>query len=341
MKKYLLWHEGALGDLLLTRLAVAALKIGLCGELFLCARNEARFLFKEAGLVQYVASTERGPCFWLDYLRPEAVFVFGGPRLLALFKGQTPVYGIETRPRGETHLALQMLAQVQDLLGLKGVAEKAVAQGLCLGKGAQPSGPLWIHPGSGGRFKCAPPAWTKALATHLEAQGLSLEVILGPAEKDLRDLFSGPKQGTFLPRDLAEAQRRLSKGRGFVGFDSGLSHLAASLGLPTVAIFGPTPWRYWAPFGPQVLVLVQRCSCLLQGKDPRACEDPCLGHLPPDQVAQWVSEFINTTAKNPGMAPGPEGLEKSFSVVQWSVGPAPSAKFVPLCLRPAEAGEEG
>ena len=42
---------------------------------------------------------------------------------------------------------------------------------------------------------------------------------------------------------------------GFVGHDSGPTHLAAMLGLPTLALFGPTDPAAWSPLGPRVTVL--------------------------------------------------------------------------------------
>ena len=51
----------------------------------------------------------------------------------------------------------------------------------------------------------------------------------------------------------------------FVGNDSGTTHLAAMLGAPTVALFGPTDPAVWAPTGPRVRVL--------GGGDPTAVVD--------------------------------------------------------------------
>jgi len=56
--------------------------------------------------------------------------------------------------------------------------------------------------------------------------------------------------GVDLPlRTLAGVLARCSV---YVGNDSGVSHLAAAVGAPTVAIFGPTDPRVWGPRGPRV-----------------------------------------------------------------------------------------
>ena len=41
----------------------------------------------------------------------------------------------------------------------------------------------------------------------------------------------------------------------YIGNDAGPTHLAAQLGLPTTALFGPTDPEVWAPRGPQVNVI--------------------------------------------------------------------------------------
>jgi ADP-heptose:LPS heptosyltransferase len=41
----------------------------------------------------------------------------------------------------------------------------------------------------------------------------------------------------------------------FLGNDSGVSHLAAAVGTPTVALFGPTDPTVWSPIGPRVTVV--------------------------------------------------------------------------------------
>jgi ADP-heptose:LPS heptosyltransferase len=54
--------------------------------------------------------------------------------------------------------------------------------------------------------------------------------------------------------DLYELARWLAQARLFVGNDSGITHLAAAVGTPVLALFGPTDPAVWAPRGPHVQV---------------------------------------------------------------------------------------
>ena len=48
---------------------------------------------------------------------------------------------------------------------------------------------------------------------------------------------------------LTELAQFLATCRAFVGNDSGITHLAAYIGCPTIALFGPTDPRIWGPIG--------------------------------------------------------------------------------------------
>jgi len=119
-----------------------------------------------------------------------------------------------------------------------------------------------FHPGSGGRWKCWPPERFARLAEALDRPVLLIE---GPADEDAcREVAQG------LPRRLPLARAAgLSVGRVaaliarcgcYVGNDSGISHLAAGLGVPTVAVFGPTDPAVWEPRGPAVRVVGSRAG---------------------------------------------------------------------------------
>lgn len=106
-----------------------------------------------------------------------------------------------------------------------------------------------IHPGSGGRRKNWPPERFEALAEALARQGRQVVWCLGPAEED------GPWNAwkpLLRPADPLELARHLAGAAVYIGNDSGATHLAAAVGCPTVAIFGPTDPDIWAPRGAYV-----------------------------------------------------------------------------------------
>jgi len=111
-----------------------------------------------------------------------------------------------------------------------------------------------IHPGSGGRAKKWPARRFAELARRVKHQ---LVWLLGPAEaedEELRELG----EGVGVVADglsLATLAGLLAACRVYVGNDSGVSHLAAAVGAPTVTIFGPTDPAIWAPRGERVAVL--------------------------------------------------------------------------------------
>jgi len=61
--------------------------------------------------------------------------------------------------------------------------------------------------------------------------------------------------------DITEFADLLRHAGGFIGNDSGATHLAAFLGLPVIAIFGPSDPDRWKPLGRAVKVLRAAVSC--------------------------------------------------------------------------------
>jgi ADP-heptose:LPS heptosyltransferase len=81
--------------------------------------------------------------------------------------------------------------------------------------------------------------------------------LLGPAELERWPASEIQQLSARSLRDLElePALAVLSCARGYVGNDSGITHLAAALGVSTTAIFGPTKAEHWAPLGQQVRAL--------------------------------------------------------------------------------------
>lgn len=122
-----------------------------------------------------------------------------------------------------------------------------------------PDGPIVVHPGSGGEDKCWPAECFEALLEGLRGRGLSVLPVLGEAEverwpAERLERWVGIHDAA-LPRSIGALHGLLARARAYVGNDAGPTHLAAQLGLPTLALFGPTDPRVWSPRGPGVAVL--------------------------------------------------------------------------------------
>jgi hypothetical protein len=115
----------------------------------------------------------------------------------------------------------------------------------------EPSRDVIIHAGSGGD-KNWPMNRFAMIADALTQQGRRVIWVKGPAEDDLQ-LPAGAV--ALDPLSLTELAGILASARLYIGNDSGISHLAAAAGCPTVAVFGPTDPGVWKPLGNQVRVV--------------------------------------------------------------------------------------
>jgi heptosyltransferase-2 len=116
------------------------------------------------------------------------------------------------------------------------------------------------------------------LARRLTAEGAQVWILGGPGEKDLAAAIAGASQANardMTGPDLRNAILALAAADVAVSNDSGLLHVAAAIGTPSIGIFGPTsPW-HWAPLNPLAAVVetTAELSC-------RPCHKPTcrMGH---------------------------------------------------------------
>ncbi|MFN2351364.1 MAG: glycosyltransferase family 9 protein [Kiritimatiellia bacterium] len=111
-----------------------------------------------------------------------------------------------------------------------------------------------LHPGSGSPLKNWPLAGFMALADTLQRHDLKPVFILGEAETDMLPALRDKWPVIWQP-SLLMAAGILTAATRYVGNDSGISHLSAILGAPTVALFGPTDPAVWGPRGRQVHII--------------------------------------------------------------------------------------
>ena len=148
--------------------------------------------------------------------------------------------------------ACDHLMQALEPLGINGPAPLPSIQ---IGEGITGFPPKFvaIHPSSGSASKNWAPEHFEGLARLACAAGLDVVWIQGEADKsvvsDLARLVPG-RLACELP--LEELAAVLAACAVFVGNDSGVSHLAAAVGAPTVALFRATDPAQWAPRGPYV-----------------------------------------------------------------------------------------
>ena len=127
--------------------------------------------------------------------------------------------------------------------------------------------PIVLHVGSGAREKCWPlenfaslgGELSKGRAVDVRSRHRKVVFVLGPVEMERLE----KSQIDRLRRDFAVLESPplemlaglLADCSVYVGNDSGVSHLAAGVGAPCLALFGPTSPRHFAPLGPRVKVI--------------------------------------------------------------------------------------
>jgi len=121
-----------------------------------------------------------------------------------------------------------------------------------------------IQPGSGGPKKCWHLENFLAVAKELNSKSVEIIFLLGPAEMErysdetIKKISNVGKCLTNL--SLTQVLGLLSCVDGFIGNDSGITHLAAALGVRTYTVFGPTNPDVYKSIGPDVTVFASKIA---------------------------------------------------------------------------------
>lgn len=163
-----------------------------------------------------------------------------------------------------------------------------------------------LHPGSGSERKNWPERrWNELISRLLDDTRFEVLLVGGEAEGSRlpRLAAGGPPWRLRLAQSLplVDLARRMDECAAFVGHDSGISHLAAALGLPGVILWGDSVEAVWRP-------LSDRCILL---RDDRG-----LAELPVPRVLAALRSFRRVEPAGPRA-----GL--SLEVSPWQ-GPTPS-----------------
>lgn len=163
--------------------------------------------------------------------------------------------------RGERHVAEEYLA-----LGAEAGAEQALRVPPCLPAPAVPGRHALLGPGAiYGPAKRWPAGRFAEVGRALAARGLSVKVVGTAAEREACAAVAsgvGPGAESLAgATDLAELARLAAGAAVAVCNDSGLAHLCAAAGTPTVVVFGSTSSAWTAPLGRRVRVVQRAPVC--------------------------------------------------------------------------------
>lgn len=137
-----------------------------------------------------------------------------------------------------------------------------------------------------------PESYWHELGRIAQIEGFLVKLPWGnEAEKARAERIAATCSGEVLPKcSLTDLAKIMSGASGIVAQDSGLTHLAAALDIPTVSLYGPTNPDLSSPLGnaQKVLQVQFPCApCMLKTcsyRGPRPVEPPCFQTLPPEKV---------------------------------------------------------
>lgn len=277
-RRALLVRSGALGDVLLLRRTVARLRAAGCDVHLLAPSGAGPALVGGGGFeVAGWTPSDAAACapLWAPGggCPPDIVRLAGPDALAVAFTGSadvaanlalagTRVVSRRPEPPAGRHAAEWLCGALDeagfpDLAGPEPIlsladAERAAARPWL---DRLPARFVAVHAGSGSARKNWPAARFADAARSL-AGGEPFLWVEGPADAPTEpralDIPTWVRARDLPLRTLAAVLARASV---YLGNDSGVSHLAAAAGTPTVAVFGPTDPVQWSPRGPFVLAV--------------------------------------------------------------------------------------
>ncbi len=201
----------------------------------------------------------------------------------------------------ETLRALGLSARsVAPTLGLPPEAEVAAEQLLAHKRVVRDRDIVLIHPGARWWFKAWPPERFAALADAI-GEGLGAQVMIAGGPRDVPTAEAIRRQMRYpaIPvageTSILELAAVLRRCRLFIGNDNGAMHIAAAMGTPVVALFGPTNPAEWGPWGDGHVVLYKGFDCrrCWWSSGCRLGEGNCLQQITVDEAMVAVRQVWN------------------------------------------------
>ncbi len=159
-----------------------------------------------------------------------------------------------------------------------------------------------VHPASRWMFKCWRDEAVAKVMDYLADRGMKVVMTSGPDEREsdmvrritwLADRKPLDLSGMLSLKRLASLLKRSSL---FFGVDTAPMHMAAAVGVPVVALFGPSNFLVWAPLTDKGRVIVKdsEFDCIPCEKD--GCngtkKSKCLEAITPEEAIAAIEELL-------------------------------------------------
>jgi heptosyltransferase-3 len=213
----------------------------------------------------------------------------------------TPRHTVETNLDALRRVGLYPEESEKRLVMVPGAEAEARVDSLLAQAGLGARGFVHLHPTSRWLFKTWTEAQTAELMRRLARDGHAIVVTCAPDAREKAILARTLEEARVPVTDLSgqltlrELAALTARARLFVGVDSAPMHIAAAMGTPVVALFGPSGERQWGPWRVTHRVVASpEYPCRPCGND--GCGggkvSECLTRLPVDRVHAAVNDVL-------------------------------------------------
>jgi ADP-heptose:LPS heptosyltransferase len=332
VKHILIIHQGAIGDFILSLPAVGSFRqrypdaaIEVWGYPAILQLVEKRFYADSIASIDrkeiarfYSENTTLDAELVARFREFDLIIIFGGERQKTLVRNLEriqvkEVYSITTFPPAaeSTHIIDYQLSQLlplgyesPDKIPRLFPGESDLTQASDLFSQRQPGGKaltVAMHIGGGSKKKVWPAGCFAQLSEKLiKEDDAEIIVPLGPADEEVaQEYFNLIDSNAISPLNnlpLTRLAAVLKKCSLYLGNDTGITHLAAAVGTPVVALFGPTDPRVWGPRGDNVSILYKASECSPCSREEMSgcVHKKCLEGITVEEVYEKVKETRGT-----------------------------------------------
>ena len=227
----------------------------------------------------------------------------------------TPRHAVEANLDALRRIGVYPEPADKKLVLVPGAAAHARIDALCREHRLEPGAFVQVHPGSRWMFKCWSAGSTALLLDRIAADGHQVVVTGAPDPREralvasILERVAPPTRARLIDLAGALALHELAaltaRARAFVGVDTAPMHIAAAMGTPTLALFGPSGEHEWGPWMVAQRVVVSHAHpcrpCGIDGCGGGKISE-CLTTLAVDDVHAQFTSLLAETAGAPHAA---------------------------------------